>query len=1109
MPIIETLAFGLGSLLAKEVAKALLGKDSALTDAAGVLVDALKGQGETTLAGVKDARRISVLSENIAQQTLKLFEREGGGLSDDDRWRVRAEVAATIASNPITPKTVIDHNNVAGQIAREMLAQRAGQVAQAQLDAREQSLYERMVTECVQHMCGIIISVDGFMPQMLGEAMRRQEEFQDYIVEALVKRQEQERDEAYAQSASVFLTQYRQLLIEQFDKFELFGVPDVQDHLGTSRRLSQVYVSLSARGQRRVRAQTQGREQLPERVAEQCSIEQTVTLSPRLVITGVAGGGKSTLLKYLAVKMAHDNLPAELMGLREGVPFLLCLRHYPEHAFPRVEDWLKTEFQALEDPPTGWIRRQLENGRAIVMVDGVDELPRAKRSAMLDTLAQLVTLYPAARYIATSRTAALQDWTAWRDWIRAEDFVHVAIDPLSDEQRAVLVRRWFVEYRRCTSDADTLRRLESMDARLNDLISRRTPLRNLTNNPLMCAMVCALYEMYGDSLPQRRTDLYDKCIDMALTVRDEQRDVPAVRDYRVVPDKRALLQHVAAWMMPIAHDEQTSVSRERVIDQMDHWINERKLSGSSGLDMCQFYVQRAELLHEPLEGKVEFVHRTFQEYLTARQLCDDDRVEELYLRLGHARWREVIVLAAGIANRTQRIHLLNAVADVDGVTLREKLVLMLDCMETASDKMTQLQREETVSKLTGLINLKKLYLSYTSVSDVSALAALTKLQELDLSHTGVSDISVLATLINLKKLSLSHTSVSVVNALAGLIKLQELYLSCTAVSRVDALVNLFNLQRLDLSGTGVSDIGMLAGLTRLQVLDLSGADVSDVSPLAGLINLRRLYLDHVVKGLDQLSNLQWLYLSGIGVDDVSLLAKMVNLQELYLIRTSVVDINALSTLTMLQKLDLSGTDVSDISTLAKLSNLKKLNLSCVAKGLNRLVYLQELDLSFTDLNEVSALIGLANLRKLDLVNTDVNDVSLLAALPSLQELSLSRIAKGLDKLVKLQKLDLSGADISDASVLSGLTNLQGLYLAHSHLNDLSTLTELTNLQELDIRGAPLRDLSPLTRLGALRKLAVSPEQWTPSNKISLRHTHPQITVFVRGPNESIPEFYGD
>ena len=434
MPLLETAALGLAGALAKEVAKALLGKDSTLLDAAGVLIDVFKGQSEKSFSNTRDAHKVEALSREIVEQTLTAFNREGSGFSSDDQRRIKAEVAATIASTPLTPQFIIQRDTDITRIARDVIEQRAPQLSQAQLSAREQGVYERMVTECTHAMCDVVMSIDTFVPHQVGEAMRRQQDFEAIMLDALMARMTQERDEQWASQARAFQKSYRALAKKQFDKFELFGIRNVDDEVGPRRSLSEAYVSLSVQGE------TPGERDLQPQL-----VEQAAALSPRLIVTGMAGGGKSTLVKYLTVKAASDGLPNELHPLRDLTPFVLRLRHYPDQPFPKPEDWLTTEFPMLPAPPDGWIRRQLEAGRALVLVDGVDEMPEAKRNDLLTALRQLVMLYPAARYVITSRPAALQEWAAWREWIDEAAFTRVALDAMSDDQRKALVTRWFGE----------------------------------------------------------------------------------------------------------------------------------------------------------------------------------------------------------------------------------------------------------------------------------------------------------------------------------------------------------------------------------------------------------------------------------------------------------------------------------------------------------------------------------------------------------------------------------------------------------------------------------------------------------------------------------------
>ena len=70
------------------------------------------------------------------------------------------------------------------------------------------------------------------------------------------------------------------------------------------------------------------------------------------------------------------------------------------------------------------------------------------------------------------------------------------------------------------------------------------------------------------------------------------------------------------------------------------------------------------------------------------------------------------------------------------------------------------------------VNVRRIYLPNTQVSDLSPLAELKKLESLVLNNTQVSDLSPLAELKNLKKLRLRNTQVSDLSPLAELKKLE-------------------------------------------------------------------------------------------------------------------------------------------------------------------------------------------------------------------------------------------------------------------------------------------------------------------------------------------------
>ena len=69
-------------------------------------------------------------------------------------------------------------------------------------------------------------------------------------------------------------------------------------------------------------------------------------------------------------------------------------------------------------------------------------------------------------------------------------------------------------------------------------------------------------------------------------------------------------------------------------------------------------MERSGLLREPVAGRIDFVHRTFQEYLAAKAAVDGDEVGLLVANAHDDQWREVVVMAAGHAPPDQCAELL-------------------------------------------------------------------------------------------------------------------------------------------------------------------------------------------------------------------------------------------------------------------------------------------------------------------------------------------------------------------------------------------------------------------------------------------------------------------
>jgi NACHT domain-containing protein len=334
--------------------------------------------------------------------------------------------------------------------------------------------------------------------------------------------------------------------------------------------------------------------------------------------------------------------------------------------------------------PPGWVHRQLDTGRVLLLVDGVDELVTAQRPAVRRWLQGLLTEYPQAQVVVTARPGA-----ADRSWLAAEGFAPVLLERMSPLDVAAFCRRRHDAMRdaaqRCAvalpCRADELPEYER--ALLRQLDGRRH-LRGLASSPLLCAMLCALNLDRRQQLPSDRMALYRDALALLLERRDAEREVPASRP--VVLDaasKLAILQHVA-WRLSLAG--RAELPRDDVLEMVRRAVARMPNVEYAAQDVLQHLLERSGVIREPVLGQVDFVHRTFQEYLAAKEAVEDQAVEALVTRAHLDQWWETIVMAVGHATPERRATLLNGVldrADTEPRHGRRLRLLAAACLDTA------------------------------------------------------------------------------------------------------------------------------------------------------------------------------------------------------------------------------------------------------------------------------------------------------------------------------------------------------------------------------------------------------------------------------------------
>lgn len=1015
----------------------------------------------------------------------------------------------------------------------------------------QEQIHEGIVLylECLRKR---LLMVDDYREIVTGLATlridRRTEENNQILrkLHAQVRR-EQEESNAYEEN-------YKRAIVQCLDQVEAIGIP-VLEKARRQQHLTDLYIPLhvkanlderlqNTRGARpignviapRLRAQTLTDEtvalgeETSERGPQPFSglLEELLTRTDRFVLRGEAGSGKSTFLQWIAVRAAREDFPEHLEAWDETIPLFIRLRECSEDGFPTIEDIPSLLTRMVGGKPDQWVHQQLVTGRAVVMIDGIDELPEAQRDDMFRHLQQLVAAYPLARYLITSRPPAIKEerWPAWNQWAKEEGFVEAILQPLSIEQLNTFIDQWHQALLKTITNTSERTKVKKLSVQLQDLLKRRKALRKLATNPLLGAMICALHRDRGSNLPSKRNRLYQESVEMLLT-RDLGREVP-MDDYPLLnlEEGVVLAQRLAAWMMENSYTRVEVDQADRYLDQQLPFINRDDVSGQG---VSRFFDERANLLRQPITGRFEFTHRTFQEYLAAKQFAEEGSLGILMEHSHEDSWREIIILACGEVRPKEREQLLSSLLSrgeeaSEQEAQRHYYLLAMACLET-SILLDPAIREKVIRRATPLFppqdeeEVKQLALAGNPAVDlltpkenhqpkeaalcVQTLAQIGTKDALDTLVTYAQryqkldyemdryvqlalgqawksfDREIYARTVISKTKVVRPCDVLTEEDIRWLPHIEALDLSSTSVRDLGPLANLAMLQWLDLCDTSVNNLSPLASLGKLQKLHLSRTSVHDLSPLGNLKMLKDLYLDDTTfSDLSSLANLKELcrlLLHGTCVNNFSLLRELKELRWLGLNRTSFHDLSLLTNLKELKGLYLYETGVSDLSPLVELKNIKALNLGGtsvsnlnVVAGLTRI---QGLVLRETTVNVLDSLAGLTDLQGLDLSETRVRDLEPLADLAELQYLYLGGTdVSDLHSLADLRKLRvvvLSGTKVSNLSPLADMNELQELYLDGTNVIDLSPLAELHKLQVLYLIDTSVSDLSPVEDITGL------------------------------------------
>ncbi|MFF5305646.1 NACHT domain-containing protein [Streptomyces sp. NPDC013161] len=385
----------------------------------------------------------------------------------------------------------------------------------------------------------------------------------------------------------------------------------------------------------------------------QLPAEEALSTHDRVLLRGDAGSGKTTLVQWLAVTAARDG---------DRIPYVLPLRTLIRAGqLPSPAAFLSST-GCPHTPPEGWTERVLTAGRALVLVDGLDEIPSADRHRTRDWLQSLIQAFPGNHWLLTSRPTAVRP-----DWLAGEGFRELTLTPMRRPEVKTFVERWH-----------TAAQAPEYEGPLLDSLRTKRDLARLATNPLMCGLICALHRERRGYLPTGRKELYDAALTMLLARRDRERGMGTLEGAELGEEAQLeILQRLAYALVLSGRTEMDRETAEGIVERCLPTVAGQGDAGTVLRDL----LLRSGLLRQPADGVVDFVHRTFQDYLGARYAVEEGHLDVLTRHADDSQWEDVIRMAVAHARPRERVVLLRQLLARNEPRLT---LLALACLEHAT-----------------------------------------------------------------------------------------------------------------------------------------------------------------------------------------------------------------------------------------------------------------------------------------------------------------------------------------------------------------------------------------------------------------------------------------
>ncbi|MGJ5631418.1 HEAT repeat domain-containing protein, partial [Nostoc sp. CALU 1950] len=487
--------------------------------------------------------------------------------------------------------------------------------------------------------------------------------------------------DAYFEHTNTYLkfqiakSDYLKQLLGYFDGVEFVGIKVKTKEEEKFAKLPQIFVMPNVVEQLEVRASTglklnldlaleeTANQQLQENLVweqqssgKKFSAKELLKESTRnkFVVLGEPGIGKTTLMSYFAVMLAEQQ--TEKLGLSadlELLPILIRIRDLGKASTKNLLEYVRNFANSIhvKELPKGFFEHWLEDGRALILLDGLDEIAKpSDRYEFVKIIHSFLGQYSQNRAIITSRPAGYS-----REFFGTDEFPHYQLEKFDDSQIDLFIQQWYN-----SRLSNNLEKAQELQESLKKALAAQERIKLLARNPLLLTII-ALIHRYEARLPRYRYELYKQAVETLLINWDADKGIESWKlNYIQLDDIKILMRQLAYWIHSQGETSDkeggTLIDRDELIRQLSEYIREcnyqvkKHQAEAEAERLVDHITERCGLLNEQGQDRYAFVHKTFQEYLAGEEIRDrqsgefQEVLNHIRDYLHNSHWREVLLL---------------------------------------------------------------------------------------------------------------------------------------------------------------------------------------------------------------------------------------------------------------------------------------------------------------------------------------------------------------------------------------------------------------------------------------------------------------------------------